>query len=88
MIEMAPAMPAPIENTAATNSNETKNISILNTLVIARGDRRNLLCSAVECQDISGTEYLKRPCLLYLFLAPLRKIFAAVSSNCAVLAAI
>jgi hypothetical protein len=39
MIEMALAMPAPIENTAATNSNETKNISILNTLVVvARGD--------------------------------------------------
>jgi hypothetical protein len=61
MIEMALATPAPIENTAATSSNETKNTSILNTLVIgARGIRRNLLCAAVECQDISGTEYLKR----------------------------
>lgn len=43
MIEMPLATPAPIENTTATNSNETKNASILNTLVIvAHGDPRKI----------------------------------------------
>jgi hypothetical protein len=46
MIEMVWSTSTPMKNAVATNTNESKNIGILNTLIIEGGVDRNLKCSA------------------------------------------
>ncbi|MGC2460279.1 MAG: hypothetical protein WA446_04770 [Steroidobacteraceae bacterium] len=57
MIEMVWTTSTAMKNAVAPNTNESKNIGILNTLIIEGGVDPNLKCSALSCQDISGTAY-------------------------------